>query len=105
MTRVALIAGVSGIVGNNLARRLIAEGWEVLGLARPEDVLEEGETVDPHLVPVAAQEPFEAAHEHGQHLIDIDHHEWRVRVELQVGDFRRQGKIGQDRLLWRLARV
>src|ERR1700761_7582265 len=34
MTRVALIAGVSGIVGNNLARRLIAEGWEVLGLAR-----------------------------------------------------------------------
>ena len=34
MARVALIAGVSGIVGNNLARRLVAEGWEVLGLAR-----------------------------------------------------------------------
>jgi nucleoside-diphosphate-sugar epimerase len=34
MTRSALIAGVSGIVGNNLARRLVAEGWEVAGLAR-----------------------------------------------------------------------
>jgi NAD(P)-dependent dehydrogenase (short-subunit alcohol dehydrogenase family) len=29
-----LIAGVSGIVGNNLARRLAAEGWQVFGLAR-----------------------------------------------------------------------
>ena len=34
MTKSALIAGVSGIVGNNLARRLVAEGWEVAGLAR-----------------------------------------------------------------------
>ena len=34
MTKSALIAGVSGIVGNNLARRLVAEGWEVFGLAR-----------------------------------------------------------------------
>ncbi|MFC3125477.1 SDR family oxidoreductase [Pseudoroseomonas globiformis] len=30
----ALIAGVSGIVGNNLARHLIGHGWEVSGLAR-----------------------------------------------------------------------
>lgn len=30
----ALIAGASGIVGNNLARHLVAEGWNVLGLAR-----------------------------------------------------------------------
>jgi nucleoside-diphosphate-sugar epimerase len=30
----ALIAGVSGIVGNNLARRLLGHGWEVGGLAR-----------------------------------------------------------------------
>jgi nucleoside-diphosphate-sugar epimerase len=34
MTKSALIAGVSGIVGNNLARRLVADGWEVFGLAR-----------------------------------------------------------------------
>jgi nucleoside-diphosphate-sugar epimerase len=40
MTRTALIAGASGIVGNNLARRLIAQGWEVHGLARhpPTDI-------------------------------------------------------------------
>jgi nucleoside-diphosphate-sugar epimerase len=30
----ALIAGVSGIVGNNLAAHLIVKGWEVYGLAR-----------------------------------------------------------------------
>ncbi|CAA2107971.1 GDP-6-deoxy-D-mannose reductase [Methylobacterium bullatum] len=35
----ALIAGASGIVGNNLARHLVAEGWTVLGLARrPVDI-------------------------------------------------------------------
>ena len=30
----ALIAGVSGIVGNNLAAHLVSKGWEVHGLAR-----------------------------------------------------------------------
>lgn len=30
----ALVVGVSGIVGNNLARRLVERGWEVYGLAR-----------------------------------------------------------------------
>ena len=34
MSRSALIAGVSGIVGNNLARHLLRQGWEVHGLAR-----------------------------------------------------------------------
>jgi nucleoside-diphosphate-sugar epimerase len=34
MARRALIAGVSGIVGNNLASHLISKGWEVYGLAR-----------------------------------------------------------------------
>jgi len=36
----ALIAGVSGIVGNNLARRLVGQGWQVSGLARrpPADI-------------------------------------------------------------------
>ena len=36
----ALIAGVSGIVGNNLARRLLGQGWQVSGLARrpPADI-------------------------------------------------------------------
>jgi nucleoside-diphosphate-sugar epimerase len=30
----ALVVGVSGIVGNNLARHLLGQGWEVAGLAR-----------------------------------------------------------------------
>ena len=34
MSRTALIAGVSGIVGNNLARHLVDTGWSVQGLAR-----------------------------------------------------------------------
>src|SRR3954468_6666298 len=34
MARSALIAGVSGIVGNNLARHLTGRGWAVSGLAR-----------------------------------------------------------------------
>jgi nucleoside-diphosphate-sugar epimerase len=40
MTKTALIAGASGIVGNNLARHLLSKGWEVHGLARrpPADI-------------------------------------------------------------------
>jgi len=38
MTPRALIAGVSGIVGNNLASHLISRGWEVFGLARKPQV-------------------------------------------------------------------
>ena len=40
MTESALIAGVSGIVGNNLARHLLRQGWNVSGLARrpPADI-------------------------------------------------------------------
>lgn len=39
MTGTALIAGVGGIVGNNLARHLVARGWTVEGLARrPPDI-------------------------------------------------------------------
>jgi nucleoside-diphosphate-sugar epimerase len=34
MSNTALIAGVTGIVGNNLAQQLLANGWEVHGLAR-----------------------------------------------------------------------
>jgi nucleoside-diphosphate-sugar epimerase len=34
MARTALVAGISGIVGNNLARRLVRNGWTVHGLAR-----------------------------------------------------------------------
>jgi nucleoside-diphosphate-sugar epimerase len=34
MVRSALVVGVSGIVGNTLARRLLRQGWEVSGLAR-----------------------------------------------------------------------
>jgi len=32
--RTALVVGVTGIAGTNLARRLLAEGWEVVGLSR-----------------------------------------------------------------------
>jgi len=34
MPNTALIAGVTGIVGNNLAQQLVANGWKVYGLAR-----------------------------------------------------------------------
>lgn len=34
MRKIALIAGVSGITGSNLAKELISEGWTVYGLAR-----------------------------------------------------------------------
>jgi nucleoside-diphosphate-sugar epimerase len=34
MSRTALIAGVTGIVGNSLALQLLANGWQVHGLAR-----------------------------------------------------------------------
>jgi nucleoside-diphosphate-sugar epimerase len=34
MTKSALVVGASGIVGNNLARHLVDEGWTVAGLAR-----------------------------------------------------------------------
>jgi nucleoside-diphosphate-sugar epimerase len=52
MAKSALIAGVSGIVGNNLARRLAAEGWEVAGLARRPGAIEgvkpvAGDMLDP----------------------------------------------------------
>jgi len=48
MRGIALIAGASGIIGNNLARHLIELGWTVYGLARrpPADI--------PELQPVAA---------------------------------------------------
>ena len=48
MDRSALIAGVSGIVGNNLARHLLRRGWQVSGLARRPSTDIEG------LQPVAA---------------------------------------------------
>ena len=40
MASSALVVGASGIVGNNLARRLLARGWQVHGLARrpPTDI-------------------------------------------------------------------
>ena len=47
MAGTALIAGVGGIVGNNLARHLVGRGWTVAGLARrPPEI--------PGVTPVAA---------------------------------------------------
>ncbi|MBQ5946753.1 NAD-dependent epimerase/dehydratase family protein [Massilia sp. ST3] len=34
MKRTALIAGITGIGGNHVARELLANGWEVVGLSR-----------------------------------------------------------------------
>ena len=48
MTKSALIVGASGIVGNNLARRLLANNWQVYGLARHPPVDIDG------LLPIAA---------------------------------------------------
>jgi nucleoside-diphosphate-sugar epimerase len=47
MARTALIAGVTGIVGNNLAQRLVGQGWTVYGLARRPEGLD-------GVIPVAA---------------------------------------------------
>jgi len=40
MTRTALIAGITGIGGNHVARELLANGWNVIGLSRraPQDL-------------------------------------------------------------------
>ncbi|QEI08922.1 SDR family oxidoreductase [Pigmentiphaga aceris] len=48
MSKVALIAGASGITGSNAARALIADGWKVYGLARKPDA------GVPGVVPIAA---------------------------------------------------
>ena len=63
---------------------------QVLFLTGPEDVLEQGEAVQPHLQPVAAEEPLEAAHEHGQHLVHIHHHQRGGGVEAKGCDLRRE---------------
>src|SRR5271154_2327243 len=38
--RTALVVGSTGIVGQNLSRRLIERGWTVLGLSRGAQVVE-----------------------------------------------------------------
>ncbi len=51
MAQRALIAGVSGIVGNNLASHLVSKGWEVYGLARkPQVGIEEVRAVEADLL-------------------------------------------------------
>ena len=44
----ALVVGVTGISGGNLAQRLLADGWEVAGLCR------RTEGLDPRITPLAA---------------------------------------------------
>ncbi|WP_312081618.1 NAD-dependent epimerase/dehydratase family protein, partial [Pantoea septica] len=34
MSKKALIAGISGVIGTATAERLLADGWEVYGLSR-----------------------------------------------------------------------
>ena len=34
MKRTALVAGITGIGGNHVARELLANGWDVIGLSR-----------------------------------------------------------------------
>ena len=47
MTHSALVVGASGIVGNNLARHLHSQGWQVHGLARRPSAID-------GVIPVAA---------------------------------------------------
>jgi nucleoside-diphosphate-sugar epimerase len=39
MTRRALIAGATGLIGSNLAEHLISKNWEVYGIASGDDAL------------------------------------------------------------------
>jgi nucleoside-diphosphate-sugar epimerase len=48
MSRKALVVGVTGISGGNLAAKLLGDGWQVGGLCRRPDV------VDPRITPLAA---------------------------------------------------
>jgi nucleoside-diphosphate-sugar epimerase len=48
MNEIALVVGASGITGNNLAEKLISQGWTTYGLARNPNVGIQ------HLIPVAA---------------------------------------------------
>lgn len=48
----ALVVGVTGISGNNVARRLVADGWTVHGLSR--SAATAGTAVEPGVLPVAA---------------------------------------------------
>ena len=38
--RTALVVGSTGVVGQNLAKRLLKSGWEVLGLSRGRQVVD-----------------------------------------------------------------
>jgi nucleoside-diphosphate-sugar epimerase len=48
MSRKALVVGVTGISGGNVARRLLSDGWEVAGLCRTPGEL------DPRITPLSA---------------------------------------------------
>jgi nucleoside-diphosphate-sugar epimerase len=54
MHRKALIAGVTGIVGNNLAQHLVQHGWQVTGLARRPSPIEGVETAAADLLDPAS---------------------------------------------------
>ena len=71
---------------------------EVLVLARPEDVLEQGEAVEPHLQPVSAEKPLEAVHEHRQHLVHVHHHQ-------RAAGSRRSAWISGGRTIWSSGRL
>jgi nucleoside-diphosphate-sugar epimerase len=64
--RTALIAGASGIVGQNLARHLVAHGWTVYGLAR-------GAVAIDGVLPIAADLTDAAAIRTAVHGIDPTH--------------------------------
>ena len=53
-TRTALVVGSTGIVGQNLARHLVAEGWKVLGLSRGKQVVDGVEGLSADLTDSAA---------------------------------------------------
>ena len=63
--RRALVVGVTGISGGNLAQRLLADGWEVAGLCRRPQGLDGGitplglPTEDPHTTSTGRGATFE----------------------------------------------
>ena len=68
---------------------------EVLRFSGPEDILEQGEAVDAHFQAALSQEPLETAHEHGQHLVNIDDRQRRRRIDGEVRNLGRKRRGGR----------
>jgi hypothetical protein len=87
----------------SMIKELVEQGLaglevEMLDVAGPVQVLEQGEAVDPHLVAVTDHEALEAAHEAGQHLVDVDDQQRRGGRNGQIRDGEGQRRPGLARV-------